>query len=124
MVYSGFRFVRVAHDAGLPIGIVRSAGRTRGDDLAELKIEGDVGSTLTRGGGRDRRESDTQYPVPIWMIGRAAGSDAETRSGWTCGGYAITRDPGRRRARCPRTVRIVRIVHDGAAARGRLARDA
>jgi NAD-dependent SIR2 family protein deacetylase len=47
MVYSGFRFVRVAHDAGLPIAIV-NRGRTRGDDLAELKIEGDVGSTLTR----------------------------------------------------------------------------
>ena len=42
MVYSGFRFVRHAHDAGLPIAIV-NRGRTRGDDLAELKIEGDVG---------------------------------------------------------------------------------
>src|SRR5262245_4442186 len=46
MVYSGFRFVRVAHEAGLPIAIV-NCGRTRGDDLAELKIERDVGSTLT-----------------------------------------------------------------------------
>jgi NAD-dependent SIR2 family protein deacetylase len=45
MVYSGFRFVRLAHEAGLPIAIV-NCGRTRGDDLAELKIEGDVGSTL------------------------------------------------------------------------------
>jgi len=45
MVYSGFRFVRLAHDAGLPIAIV-NRGRTRGDDLAGLKIEGDVGSTL------------------------------------------------------------------------------
>jgi NAD-dependent SIR2 family protein deacetylase len=45
MVYSGFRFVRLAHDAGLPIAIV-NRGRTRGDDLAELKIAGDVGSTL------------------------------------------------------------------------------
>jgi NAD-dependent SIR2 family protein deacetylase len=45
MVYSGFRFVRLAHEAGLPIAIV-NRGRTRGDDLAELKIEGDVGSTL------------------------------------------------------------------------------
>ena len=45
MVYSGFRFVRLAHDAGLPIAIV-NRGRTRGDDLAELKVEGDVGSTL------------------------------------------------------------------------------
>ena len=46
MVYSGFRFVRLAYDAGLPIAIV-NRGRTRGDDLAELKIEGDVGTTLT-----------------------------------------------------------------------------
>src|SRR5688572_24400405 len=46
MVYSGYRFVRLAHEAGLPIALV-NRGRTRADDLAELKIEGDVGSTLT-----------------------------------------------------------------------------
>jgi NAD-dependent SIR2 family protein deacetylase len=46
MVYSGFRFVRAAHEAGLPIAIV-NRGRTRGDDLAELKIEADVSTTLT-----------------------------------------------------------------------------
>lgn len=46
MVYSGFRFVRLAHEAGLPIAIV-NRGRTRGDELAELKISADVGSTLT-----------------------------------------------------------------------------
>jgi NAD-dependent SIR2 family protein deacetylase len=46
MVYSGFRFVRLAHEAGLPIAIV-NRGRTRGDDLAELKISGDVGTTLS-----------------------------------------------------------------------------
>jgi NAD-dependent SIR2 family protein deacetylase len=46
MVYSGFRFVRQAHDAGLSIAIV-NRGRTRGDDLADLKVEGDVGSLLT-----------------------------------------------------------------------------
>jgi NAD-dependent SIR2 family protein deacetylase len=45
MVYSGFKFVRLAHEAGLPIAIV-NRGRTRGDDLAELKVEGDVGSSL------------------------------------------------------------------------------
>jgi NAD-dependent SIR2 family protein deacetylase len=45
MVYSGFRFVRLAHDAGLPVAIV-NRGRTRGDDLAGLKIERDVGSAL------------------------------------------------------------------------------
>ena len=46
MVYSGFRFVRQAHDAGLPIAIV-NRGRTRGDDFSNLKIEGDVGTVLT-----------------------------------------------------------------------------
>lgn len=52
MVYSGFRFVRMAHDLGLPIAIVNS-GRTRGDDLAALKVEGDVGTVLNAavGGG-------------------------------------------------------------------------
>ena len=45
MVYSGFRFVRLAHEAGLSIAIV-NRGRTRGDDLADLKIEGDVGTLL------------------------------------------------------------------------------
>jgi len=45
MVYSGFRFVRQAHDAGLPIAIV-NRGRTRGDELATMKIEGDVGAVL------------------------------------------------------------------------------
>jgi NAD-dependent SIR2 family protein deacetylase len=46
MVYSGFRFVRLAHEAGLPIAIV-NRGRTRADELAELKVSGDVGATLT-----------------------------------------------------------------------------
>jgi NAD-dependent SIR2 family protein deacetylase len=45
MVYSGFRFVRFAHESGLPIAIV-NRGRTRADDLAEVKISGDVGTTL------------------------------------------------------------------------------
>ena len=46
MVYSGFRFVRFAHEAGLPIAIV-NRGRTRGDEFAALKVEGDVGSVLS-----------------------------------------------------------------------------
>jgi NAD-dependent SIR2 family protein deacetylase len=46
MVYSGFRFVRQARDAGLSIAIV-NRGRTRGDELADLKVEGDVGEVLT-----------------------------------------------------------------------------
>jgi NAD-dependent SIR2 family protein deacetylase len=46
MVYSGFRFVKQAHEQGLPIAIV-NRGRTRGDDVAGLKVEGDVGAALT-----------------------------------------------------------------------------
>jgi NAD-dependent SIR2 family protein deacetylase len=47
MVHSGFRFVRQAHDAGLSIAIV-NRGWTRGDELADLKVEGDVGTILTQ----------------------------------------------------------------------------
>jgi len=47
MVYSGFRFVQQAHEAGLPIAIL-NRGRTRGDEFAELKVEGDVGTVLTQ----------------------------------------------------------------------------
>jgi NAD-dependent SIR2 family protein deacetylase len=46
MVYSGFRFVKAAHEIGLPIAIV-NRGRTRGDELAALKVEADVGAGLT-----------------------------------------------------------------------------
>jgi NAD-dependent SIR2 family protein deacetylase len=46
MVYSGFRFVRQAHEAGLPIAIV-NRGRTRGDEFAEIKAEADVGEVLS-----------------------------------------------------------------------------
>jgi NAD-dependent SIR2 family protein deacetylase len=51
MVFSGFRFVQQAHDAGLPIAIV-NRGRTRGDGLATLKVEGDVGSVLMEAVGQ------------------------------------------------------------------------
>lgn len=46
MVYSGFRFVRSAHEAGMPIAIV-NRGRTRADELAGLKLEGDAGAVLS-----------------------------------------------------------------------------
>ncbi|TKR34235.1 NAD-dependent protein deacetylase [Luteimonas gilva] len=46
MVYSGYRFVRAAHEAGLPIAIV-NRGRTRADDLASLKIDAEAGTALT-----------------------------------------------------------------------------
>lgn len=45
MVYSGFRFARMAKDAGLPLAIV-NRGRTRADDIADLKIDADVGTAL------------------------------------------------------------------------------
>ena len=70
MVYSGFRFVRIAHEAGLPIAIV-NRGRTRGDDLAALKIEGDVGTALTEAmtlvapaGGTDRTNGAVHTTTP------------------------------------------------------------
>jgi len=44
-VYSGFRFVRLAHEAGLSIAIV-NRGRTRADDMAELKITDEVGAAV------------------------------------------------------------------------------
>jgi NAD-dependent SIR2 family protein deacetylase len=46
MVYSGFRFVKRAHESRLPIAIV-NRGRTRADEFATLKVDGDVGAVLT-----------------------------------------------------------------------------
>ena len=45
MAFSGLRFVRAAHQAGKPVIIV-NRGVTRGDDLASLKIEADVGLSM------------------------------------------------------------------------------
>jgi NAD-dependent SIR2 family protein deacetylase len=45
MVFSGFRFVRQAHEAGLPIAIV-NRGHTRGDEFASLKVDGDAGAIM------------------------------------------------------------------------------
>jgi len=44
-VYSGYRFVRGAAEAGHPIGIV-NLGTTRGDDLAHVCVEGKTGELL------------------------------------------------------------------------------
>lgn len=44
-VYSGFRFVRGAAQAGQPIGIVNLGG-TRGDALAQVQVEGHTGCVL------------------------------------------------------------------------------
>jgi hypothetical protein len=38
MIYSGYRFVRAAADAGKPIAAI-NLGRTRADDLLTLKVE-------------------------------------------------------------------------------------
>ncbi len=46
MVFSGFRFARHAAEADKPVVIV-NRGRTRADDLAALRIDGDCGETLT-----------------------------------------------------------------------------
>lgn len=46
MVYSGFRFARMAHEAGLPLAIL-NRGLTRADALAGLKLEAEVATTLT-----------------------------------------------------------------------------
>ncbi len=44
-VFSGYRFVRHAAAKGIPIGIV-NRGRTRGDDLAIVKVEGGCSEML------------------------------------------------------------------------------
>ena len=45
MVYSGFRFARMAREAGLPLAIV-NRGRTRADELATLRVDAEVGAAL------------------------------------------------------------------------------
>ena len=45
MVYSGFRFARMAHEAGTPIAIL-NRGVTRADGLAGLKLDADCVATL------------------------------------------------------------------------------
>lgn len=47
MVYSGFRFARMAHEAGLPVAIL-TRGVTRADPLATLKLEADCVDVLPR----------------------------------------------------------------------------
>jgi len=45
MVFSGFRFVRLALEIGKPIAILNQ-GRTRADNIAHLKLDGDCGEVL------------------------------------------------------------------------------
>ncbi len=46
MVFSGFRFARQAQAAGKPVAII-NRGRTRGDELATLKVDADCAAALT-----------------------------------------------------------------------------
>ncbi|MES1210599.1 MAG: NAD-dependent protein deacetylase [Pseudomonadota bacterium] len=46
-VYSGFRFVRRAHELAMPIAIV-NVGPTRGDALAQVRVSAAVGEVLPR----------------------------------------------------------------------------
>lgn len=45
MVFSGYRFVRLAHGQGIPVACI-NPGRTRGDDLLDLKITAPCGPVL------------------------------------------------------------------------------
>jgi len=45
MVYSGFRFARMAREMGLPLAIL-THGVTRADGIATLKVDADCGTTL------------------------------------------------------------------------------
>jgi len=45
MVYSGFRFAKMAIDAGLPLAIL-NGGTTRADALATLRLDAEIGATL------------------------------------------------------------------------------
>jgi NAD-dependent SIR2 family protein deacetylase len=45
MVWSGLRFVRAAVELGLPVAIL-NRGRTRGDDLAGLRVDADIADAL------------------------------------------------------------------------------
>ncbi|HVT09900.1 MAG TPA: NAD-dependent protein deacetylase [Polyangia bacterium] len=46
-VYSGFRFVRRAHELAMPVAIV-NVGPTRGDALAHVRVSAPVGEVLPR----------------------------------------------------------------------------
>lgn len=45
MVYSGFRFAKMAADADLPLAIL-NGGTTRADGLATLRLDAEIGATL------------------------------------------------------------------------------
>lgn len=45
MVFSGYRFCLAARELGKPVALV-NRGKTRADDLADVKVEGDCGDVL------------------------------------------------------------------------------
>lgn len=45
MVYSGFRFARLAHESGKPVALL-GLGKTRADAIADMKLEGDCAAVL------------------------------------------------------------------------------
>jgi len=58
MLYSGFRFVREAQRAGIPIAAI-NRGKTRADELLKLKIEQDCGTALSL--ALDQVEPDSRH---------------------------------------------------------------
>ncbi|NUP14385.1 MAG: NAD-dependent protein deacetylase [Polyangiaceae bacterium] len=56
-VYSGFRFVRRAHERGIPVAIV-NLGETRADPYAAVRIDRPLGATLTDLADALRRRTD------------------------------------------------------------------
>ena len=64
MVYSGFRFCRLAAESGKPIAAV-NLGRTRADHLISLKLEESAEALLPRVAQRLRADN---APLPISEI--------------------------------------------------------
>ena len=62
-VWSGFRFVKRAHERGLPIAIV-NIGPTRADDLATVKVERKVSEVLTEIAAPDAPHPAFGHPLP------------------------------------------------------------
>ena len=60
MLFSGFRFARQATDQGKPVAIVNQ-GRTRADDLAALKVQGDCGKVLAGVAALLSQRADVAY---------------------------------------------------------------
>lgn len=56
MVYSGYRFCRIAQDSGQPIALL-NLGRTRADDLATLKLDARINETLAGLAGTKKPEA-------------------------------------------------------------------